>query len=135
MPNFIRITPFMHVDDVPAAVAFFTGLCGFKAWVVTPDYAYVQRETAAIRILRASQSAGEEVPPGNRRFLYYIDVEDIAAIVAELKPKLDAANIHTHGPVDQAYGQREFMVTAPDGNLLVFGQTVLEMPNPDNPQE
>jgi len=127
MPNFIRITPFIHVDDVPAAVAFFTDLLGFKAWINTPIYAYVQREDAAIRILRASQSPGEEVPPGNRRFMYYIDVEDIAAILAELQPKLDAAGIPTRGPVDQTYGQREFMVTAPDGNLLVFGQTIFEM--------
>jgi catechol 2,3-dioxygenase-like lactoylglutathione lyase family enzyme len=54
MPNFIRITPFMHVDDVPAAVAFFTDLLGFKGWINTSIYAYVQRETVAIRILRAS---------------------------------------------------------------------------------
>jgi catechol 2,3-dioxygenase-like lactoylglutathione lyase family enzyme len=126
MPNFIRITPFMHVEDVSAAVAFFTDLLGFKAWIHVPDYAYVQRETAGIRIVKASQSPGEEVPPGNRRFMYYIDVEDVAAIHAELQPKLDAAGIHTHGPVDQTYGQREFMVLAPDGNLVVFGQSIFE---------
>jgi len=128
MPNIIRITPFLHVQDVAAAVAFFTDLLGFKAWISTPIYAYVQRETAAVRIMKASQSPGEEVPAGNRRFMYYIDVEDVAAIIAEIKPKLDAAGVHTHGPKDQTYGQREFMVVAPDGNLVVFGQSIFEMP-------
>lgn len=128
MSDFIRITPCMHVEDVPAAVPFFTDLLGFTAWVNTPIYAFVQREDAAIRIMRGLRPAGEKIPPGDGRFLYYIDVEDIAAIHAELQPKLDAAGVHTHGPVDQNYGQREFMVTAPDGDLLVFGQTISEMP-------
>ncbi len=29
---------------------------------------------------------------------------------------------------DQEYGQREFMVLAPDGDLVVFGQSIFEMP-------
>ncbi len=125
MGNFIRITPFLYVPEVEPAVRFFVDVLGFTAWVTEPEYAYVQRETAGVRILRASRSPGEEVPPGNRRFLYYIDVEDVAAIVAEVRPKLAAAGLpEGHGPVDQRYGQREFMVTAPDGNLLVFGQSV-----------
>jgi len=129
MGKFIRITPFIHVDDVPGAVAFFTDILGFKAWINTPGYAYVQREVAAIRILKASQAEDERVPPGNRRFMYYIDVEDVDGLLAELKPKLDTLpDGHVHGPRDQPYGQRELMIVAPDGNLLVFGQSIFEMP-------
>ena len=29
-----------------------------------------------------------------------------------------------HGPVNQAYGQREFLIRAPDGGILVFGQAL-----------
>ena len=129
MGNFIRITPFMHVEDVPAAVAFFTDILGFKAWINTPGYAYVQREVAAVRIMKASQSPGEEVSPGNRRFMYYIDVEDVDGLLAELKTKLDTLpQGHVVGPRDQVYGQRELMIVAPDGNLVVFGQSIFEMP-------
>ena len=104
---------------------FFVDVLGFTAWVTQPDYAYVQRETAGIRIMRASRSPGEKVPPGNRRFMYYIDVKNVAAVIAEVRPKLaEAGLLEGHGPVDQSYGQREFMVTAPDGNLLVFGQSL-----------
>jgi catechol 2,3-dioxygenase-like lactoylglutathione lyase family enzyme len=125
MGNFIRITPFMHVADVDQAVRFFVDILGFKAWIEGPTYAYVQRETAAVRILRASDSPGEEQRPGNRAFRYYIDVEDVEAIYAELKPRLDALwEGKTHGPVNQPYGQREFMITAPDGDLIVFGQEI-----------
>jgi hypothetical protein len=28
------------------------------------------------------------------------------------------------GPVNQEYNQREFMIRAPDGNVLVFGQAI-----------
>jgi catechol 2,3-dioxygenase-like lactoylglutathione lyase family enzyme len=129
MGNFIRITPFMHVQDVPAAVRFFVDVLGFKAWIDTPGYAYVQREVAGIRIMKASQSPGEEVAPGNRRFMYYIDVEDVDGLLAELKPKLDALpKRDVFGPKNQEYGQRELMVLAPDGNLVVFGQSIFEMP-------
>ncbi len=129
MANFIRITPFLHVEDVSEAVRFFTGILGFKACIHVHDYAYVQREVAGIRIMKASQSEGERVPPGNRRFMYYIDVEDVDGLYAELKPKLETLpEGNVYGPVDQSYGQREFMIVAPDGNLVVFGQSLFEMP-------
>jgi catechol 2,3-dioxygenase-like lactoylglutathione lyase family enzyme len=124
--NFIQVTPFMHVDDVEEAVRFFTELLEFEA---PPehrhgrDYAYVHRETVGVRIMRNQGSDG--APPGNRRFAYYIDVRDVDRMHAELKPRLDRLPArHVHGPVDQSYGQRELMIVAPDGNLLVFGQAI-----------
>jgi len=129
MGKFIRITPFMHVEDVDRAVRFFVDVLGFKAWIHVRDYAYVQRETAGVRILQASQAPGEEQRPGNRAFRYYIDVEDVDELYAELKPKINALwDGQVHGPVNQSYGQREFMVLAPDGDLVVFGQAIFEMP-------
>jgi predicted enzyme related to lactoylglutathione lyase len=120
--GFIRITPFMHVPDIDAAVAFFNSL-GFATYVLMGEYAYVQRECAGVRLL---QNCGDDgAPPGNRRFAYYIDVEDIEALYAELKPVLDRMpGGDVHGPADKAYGQRELCVLAPDGNLLVFGQSI-----------
>jgi len=92
---------------------------GFRA----TDYAYVQRETAAFRILEATGADG--APPGNRRFAYYIDVRDVDQLYTELKPKLDTLpKGDVYGPVDQSYGQRELLVLAPDGNLLAFGQAI-----------
>lgn len=122
--QFIRVTPFMHVPDIEAALRFFAML-GFTTYVRAGTYAYVQRETAAFRVL---QNEGDDgAPPGNRRFAYYIDVEDVDALHAELKPALDALPAdHVHGPADKPYGQRELCVLAPDGNTLAFGHTIAE---------
>lgn len=121
MANLYRITPFMHVPDIEAALAFFTDILGFTCRFRQGTYAYVQREEAAFRLL---QNAGDDgAPPGNRRFCYYIDVEDVDAIHQELKPKIPLLNDgDVHGPIDQIYGQRELLVIAPDGNIIAFGQ-------------
>ncbi len=123
MGNIRQVTPFMHVDDIDRAIAFFIDILGFSAPFRMGDYAYVEREGAAVRIL---ENQGEEgAPPGNRRFAYYFDVHDVDALHSELKPRLDTLlEGDVCGPIDQDYGQRELLVLAPDGNLVVFGQAI-----------
>jgi len=123
MSNFIQVTPFMHVEDIERALAFFTGILGFETRFRAANYAYVHRETTGFRILE--QTGADGAPPGNRRFAYYIDVRDVDGLYAELKPMLDTLpKGDVYGPVDQSYGQRELLVLAPDGNLLAFGQAI-----------
>jgi catechol 2,3-dioxygenase-like lactoylglutathione lyase family enzyme len=123
MGNFIRITPFMMVDDIERALTFFNHILDFKTCFRADNYAYVQRETAAFRILQ--QAGPDGAPPGNRRFAYYIDVRNVDELYAELKPKLDTLpKGDVHGPMDKPYGQRELLVLAPDGNLIAFGQGI-----------
>jgi catechol 2,3-dioxygenase-like lactoylglutathione lyase family enzyme len=123
MSNFIQVTPFMHVDDIERALAFFTAILGFETRYRVANYAYIHRETAGFRILE--QRGADGAPPGNRRFAYYIDVRDVDQLYAELKPKLDTLpKGDVYGPVNQPYGQRELLVLAPDGNLLAFGQAI-----------
>lgn len=123
MANFIQITPFIHVPDLDKALAFFTGVLGFKTLLRDGDYAYVHRETVGVRLMKNHGKDG--APPGNRRFAYYVDVRDVDALYAELKPELDKLPKHdVHGPADKNYGQRELLVLAPDGNLLAFGQPI-----------
>ena len=124
MSNFIQVTPFMHVEDIERALAFFTGILGFETCFRAANYAYVHRETTGFRILEQTGSDGAP-PPGNRRFAYYIDVRDVDGLYAELKPKLDTLpKGDVYGPVNQHYGQRELLVLAPDGNLIAFGQEI-----------
>jgi catechol 2,3-dioxygenase-like lactoylglutathione lyase family enzyme len=122
--NFIHITPFMHVTDLKKAVTFFTDILGFEVlFRFGEGYAYIEREGCGIRILESHGPEG--APPGNRRFCYYIDVRDVDALHAELKPKLDTLpREDVHGPADKPYGQRELLVLAPDGNLLAFGHAI-----------
>jgi len=123
MSNFIQITPFMHVEDLEKALAFFNDILGFETQWRMANYAYVHRETAGFRILE--QKGPDGAPPGNRRFAYYIDVRDVDALYAELKPKLDTLpKTDVHGPANKPYWQRELLVLAPDGNLIAFGQAI-----------
>ena len=125
MSNFIQVTPFMHVEDIEKALAFFNDILGFKTLLRQENYAYLQRETVGFRILE--QHGPDGAPPGNRRFAYYIDVHDVDQLLAELKPKLDTLpKGDVYGPVNQPYGQRELLVLAPDGNLIAFGQAIKE---------
>lgn len=127
--NFRQITPFMHVPDLEAAIAFFEDVLGFQTLFRMNDYAYLHRETAGIRMLQNRGSDG--APPGNRRFAYYIDVHDVDSLYAELKPKLDRLpKGDVHGPADKPYGQRELLVLAPDGNLIAFGCAIPEAAEP-----
>ena len=125
MSNFIRITPFMIVDDLNRAVRFFNDILGFTTYFSAGNYAYLQRETAGFRILE--EKGQNPAPPGNRRYAYYIDVNDVDQLYAELKPKLDTLpKDDVCGPIDQEYGQRELLVLVPDGNYLVFGHSIAE---------
>jgi catechol 2,3-dioxygenase-like lactoylglutathione lyase family enzyme len=121
MSNFVQITPFMHVRDLEHALDFFTGTLGFQVMYRQGNYAYFEREGVAFRLLEEGGPDG--APPGNRRFGYYIDVRDVDGLYAEMKSRLDALpHGDVCGPVDQAYGQRELLVVAPDGNVIAFGQ-------------
>ncbi len=121
--NTLQITPFMHVADSDAAMRFFVDVLGFTCEFRMPGYAYVSRDGAAVRIQGHDDPA--EVPAGHGGFAYYIDVRDLAQVEREI-----AAGLATlpprdvHGPVDQVYGQRELMIRAPDGNLVVFAQAI-----------
>ena len=122
--NFVQVTPFLVVPDVEAAIAFFRDVLGFEVWRMPgATYAYVHRETVGFRLLQAGP--GNEFVPGNRRFAHYIDVKDVDALYAELKPKLDLLPPgDVHGSADKSYGQRELLVLAPDGNLIAFGHAI-----------
>jgi catechol 2,3-dioxygenase-like lactoylglutathione lyase family enzyme len=113
----------MHVDDLERALVFFNDILGFETLFRQENYAYLRRETVGFRILE--QGGTDGAPPGNRRFAYYVDVHDVDRLYVELKPKLDTLpKGDVFGPVNQPYGQRELLVLAPDGNLIVFGHAL-----------
>ncbi|MGZ8999087.1 MAG: hypothetical protein ACXW2T_09560 [Allosphingosinicella sp.] len=121
--NTIQITPFMHVADVPSAARFFIEMLGFTAPILTEAYAYVELEGAGIRILGHRDRREIGAPHGG--FAYYVDVRDLGLVLEKLGSKLsDLPEGSVFGPVDQSYGQRELLIRAPDGNLVVFGQAI-----------
>lgn len=120
--EWVQITPFMHVPDLEAALAWFA-LLGFEPTFRMQNYAYVSRGAVAVRVLESVDSSGAPFTP-HMGFAYYVDVENMDAVHAELAPRLAAAGVEFMGPTDQSYQQREFMVRAPDGNVFVFGAPI-----------
>lgn len=121
MPELRDITPFLRVPDIDAAVSFFIDTLGFQVGFRGGEYAYVHRDSVAFRLVE-----DEKLPPrGKGRYTSYIDVEDVDALFAELKPKLDLLPSGHVAPIcDQPYGQREFAVLGPDGDLIGFGSAI-----------
>ena len=120
--NLVQVTPFMHVSDVSETVRFFTERLGFHALVQRDDYAYVHREAVGFRILRNAKNP----ELGHRRILYYVDVADVAEIVAELGPKLadlpETSRLRPKGPGLWSAG---VLVRLPDGMVLAYGQAIV----------
>jgi catechol 2,3-dioxygenase-like lactoylglutathione lyase family enzyme len=113
----------MHVRDLEAAVGFLVDVLGFEILFRLPDYAYLEREGAGMRVLETSDAILFD--PDCGRFAYYIDVRDVDRVHRSLKPKLDALpEGYVHGPADKSYGQRELIVRAPDNQLIVFGAAI-----------
>jgi catechol 2,3-dioxygenase-like lactoylglutathione lyase family enzyme len=122
-PNLLQITPFLHVQNLESALAFFTDILGFQVTYRVTNYAFVRRERAAFRLLECSP--GDPFRDVAPRYAHYIDVNDLAALHAELAAKLATLPPgHVHGPCDQDYGMRELMIVGPDGDLIVFGQAI-----------
>lgn len=121
MPKLHSITPFLRVPDADAAVKFFVGTLGFKIGFLAGAYAFVYRDNVAFRLIE-----DETLPPrGSGRYTSYIDVDDADALYAELKPRLDQLPAgHVTPLCDQPYGQREFAVIGPDGDLIGFGSPI-----------
>lgn len=129
MRNILQVTPFMNVDDFEGTVAFWRDLLGFDVRVHADTYAYVEREGAGVRIMEnGPQYRGQQLL--GKPFGYYFDVNDVTVLQQELEPKLAMwPEVTVHGPVDQAYGQRELMIMSPDGRVVVFGQEIA-LPQP-----
>jgi uncharacterized cupin superfamily protein/catechol 2,3-dioxygenase-like lactoylglutathione lyase family enzyme len=117
-PRIHQVTPFLHVPDLEAALAFFCGALGFVLRFRETDYAYVELEGCGLRLLEEpGRTAG-----GKARVTVYVDVADVDALHARLAPGLATLPPDRVEPLtNQPWCQREFQVRLPDGDWLTFG--------------
>ncbi|HJV21528.1 MAG TPA: VOC family protein, partial [Holophagaceae bacterium] len=86
MGELYQITPFLHVPDLPKALHLLTEILGFTVKYAEPSYAYLEWERAALRVL---EEPGRKLPaPGEPRMTVYLDVPDVDALYARLRPGL-----------------------------------------------
>jgi hypothetical protein len=122
--NLLQATPFLHVPDMAKALDLFTRVLRFEVKFRAADYAYLERENAAIRILeergRKLPSTGEKL-----RITVCIDVRDVDGLYRELLDELRTLPAgDVHGPMDEPWGQRELHVRLPDGQWLSFTEPI-----------
>lgn len=119
MPTLQRVTPFLRCPNLDEAIAFFVDTLGFTLASKSGSYANVRRDDVKFLLF----GEGVQLPPrGGGRYTSYIDVDDADELYKELKPKLDLLPPgHVGPPADMEYGQRDFWVLGPDGDIIAFG--------------
>lgn len=120
MTKIHQITPFLHVPDMEAALAFFCDKLGFARTYRESDYAYIELEGCGLRLLEEPRR--KLTADGKARVAVYIDVSDVDALHARLALALATLPPDRVEPLmDKPWQQREFQVRMPDGDWLNFG--------------
>jgi catechol 2,3-dioxygenase-like lactoylglutathione lyase family enzyme len=98
----------LHVADVDRSLAFYRQLPGAAVLFHLPDrFAMLQLGTGRLGLLADRK----------RPFHVELEVPDLDAAVATLR----GLGIDGDGPTLRDWGERDFLVQDPDGNLLEFG--------------
>jgi len=119
-----QVTPFIPCTSLDKQVAFYRDRLGFTVGFLTEGiYAFLRRDDVAVRLVQVSDTVDLHHP--ERQGSFYIDVQDIDALWAEMQPQLDGLpEGRVREPFDQDYGQREFHVADEDCTLIFFGEAV-----------
>lgn len=118
-----QITPFVPCTSLDRQIAFYRDMLGFEVRYQTDTYAFLKRDAVAIRLVEVWPEVDLSHP--EREGSFYIDVEGIDSLYADLAPRLAQLPAdRVRAPFDQDYGQREFHVADEDCTLVFFGETV-----------
>jgi catechol 2,3-dioxygenase-like lactoylglutathione lyase family enzyme len=123
----MRTIPVIRCADVKKSVAFYTGVLGFrKKYPEANDTDWVIDLVQDDAEIQLSQHAGD----GAFGCAINIRLTGVDSLFEQcLERGLDITGredspVHC-GPVDQAWGIREFYATDADGNTLRFGEPIL----------
>ena len=121
------------VDDVQAAIDFYTGHLGFTLrFSATPAFADVTRGNLRLLLAGPQSSAGRPMPdgrkpePGGWNRIHFI-VPDIAAEVARLR----ADGVRFRNQIVSGPGGRQILIEDPAGNVVeLFEPAASSPPSP-----
>jgi catechol 2,3-dioxygenase-like lactoylglutathione lyase family enzyme len=124
MPDDGTVNVRYMVDDVDAAIAFYTELLGFELLTsATPAFADVRRGNLRLLLAGPKSSAGRPMPdgatpgPGGWNRIHFV-VDDIEAEVARLREKgATFRNDVISGP-----GGKQILLEDPSGNVVELFQ-------------
>lgn len=114
MARIAQVVPVLFVDDLGAAIAYYTHKLGFHVTFTSSyDYVGLVRDGIELHI-----GKGPRHLPGRSADLYFI-VDDIEALREEF---VASGVIHEEPLVEQSYGACELHITDPFGYHLGFSQ-------------
>ena len=112
MGRLTRVAPELPVASMEDALQYYTDQLGFEVAAVLPDrdYAIVERDDVALHLFEAP--AGTHGPVAIHAFVWGLD---------ELHVELAGRGARvTQGIVQQPWGNRDFRVVDPAGNMIKF---------------
>jgi catechol 2,3-dioxygenase-like lactoylglutathione lyase family enzyme len=116
-PEFEDISPTFRVSNITSALAFYCERLGFELgwiWGDPPTHANVCRGAISVNLTLEPTKAG--------RGEAYVELSGVDAYCDELR----ARSVEWGELNDRPYGMRDFAITDPDGNRLVFGEPTVE---------
>src|SRR5829696_2143685 len=111
------------VDDVGAAVDFYTKHLGFEVGINSPAFADVTRDSLRLLLSGPASSAGRPMPDGARPApggwnRIHLITDDLDAEVARLR----AEGVPLRNDVVSGPGGQQILISDPSGNLVVLFQ-------------
>ena len=118
-----QITPFVPCSSLTRQIAFYRDILGFTVGYAAENYAFLRHDAVAVRLVEVFPDTDLTQPA--RQGSFYIDVEGLDALYAEMAPRLATLpEGRVRAPFDQDYGQREFHVADEDCTLVFFGEMI-----------
>jgi catechol 2,3-dioxygenase-like lactoylglutathione lyase family enzyme len=117
----LQIEPRLHVADVPASVAFYARILGFRVDALFPEerptFALLSWGTDEVR-LQLGGAEGQKARELPSSSTLYLRVQDALA----WHERLQALVPIEWGPEVYFYHRREFAIRDPDGHLVIFSE-------------
>jgi uncharacterized glyoxalase superfamily protein PhnB len=120
----IAAEPQLFVADVKASCDFFTQKLGFAVAFVygePPFYGQVTRDAAALNLRCVERPVIDAELRDREHLLSAAITVATSAEIEQLYAEFQAAGVTFHQPLErQPWGAKNFIISDPDGNLLLF---------------
>ena len=118
MADLTRTRSVLAVQDLSAAVTYYTEVLGLGIDFTAPGWAFLSRGSFRV-MLGECRDAMPARETGDHSYFVYVTVEGIDELYSELSAK---GATFTQTPADKPWGMREFGVRTPEGHRIMFGQ-------------